>query len=165
LLLIENSQEMKNLSIILFAVILAIVLNSCKKERFQRLPEGEYDAVFTVQSGNYFFNPCYGTIEILESNDSYIIVKNAYLLRDNDTLYRSDNTITGTLHWHGANSCTGHNTFYDDYSVTGSISKENGVFQIIGGLTTTITEPHNNSDSIWEETSDAFGTFVLKSIF
>mgnify|MGYP006943674266 CR=1 FL=1 len=156
---------MKKTLILFVILILGFVLNSCREDRFQRLPEGEYDAIFTVQSGNYSYNPYYGTFKILESNDSYIIVQNVYTLRNNDTLYRSGNNITGTLHWHGSNYTTGHTTSFDDYSITGTISKDKGGFYLKGGLTTTITEPRSGYDTLWIDTLDAYGFFEFKSIF
>jgi hypothetical protein len=146
---------MKNVFVILFVIILGIVLNSCEK---QRLPKGEYETVFTVQCGDLTLTPCYGPFEITETTGDYLIITG-----HNDTLYRDGNTVTGILHLQGANHCTGNNCFFDIYSITGTISKEKGVFYIRGGLTTKYIEPNPATQTM--DTSDAFGTFEIKSIF
>jgi hypothetical protein len=152
---------MKNVFVILFLILLGIVLNSCEK---QRLPKGEYETNFTVQCGDLTLNPCYHAVEILESNKSYLIIDNAEdMFADNDTLFRNGNVVTGTLHWGGNNYCTGNNQFFDDYSVTGTISKEKGVFYIRGGLTTNLIVPNSITQTI--DTLDAFGSFEIKSNF
>jgi hypothetical protein len=149
---------MKKLTIILVIPILGFVLNSCGKDRFQRLPKGDYESIFTVQCGNLTLTPCYGIFEVKESTDDYLIVTG-----HNDTLYRTGNTVTGILHLQGANRCTGNNRFFDVYSITGTISKENGFFYIKGGLSTKLIEPNPAAQTI--DTLDAFGTFELKSNF
>jgi hypothetical protein len=145
----------KTVSIVLLTLSLTFFL-SCEK---QRLPEGKYEAIFNVQCGNLILEPCYGPFEVSESNDDYLIFSGG------DTLYRNVNEVTGTLHLHGANMCTGHNTWYADYSVSGTIQKEKGNFYIRGGLTTMVTQPRSGTDTMWIDTLDAFGTWELKSIF
>ena len=142
-------------------LLLCTIFYSCEK---QRLPEGKYNILINLQGGQYTsISPCFNPREILESNKSYLIIENGHYGRNDDTLYRDRNNVTGRLNWHEANYCTGNAWYWDDFFISGTISKEKGVFYIKGSVTTKFSIP--NSTTQTRDTFDATGTFEFKSIF
>lgn len=155
---------MKNVIIILTVLVFWLIFFSCEK---QRLPEGQYEVFVTIQADNTTFNPCYSSLNILESNKNYLIIENNWdgysYDWGNDTVYRNGNDFTGILQWRGGNNCIGHVGGFDNFNISGTISKEKGVYYLKGTLTTLYIMLNPYTETI--DTFDAIGTFEFKSIF
>ena len=150
---------MKTFIIVFFFFLYVLIFLGCQRPR---VPEGEYSFEWViVTEDNITYNSCPPDnvyLSVLESNRTYIFLSNS------DTLYRDGIHVLGTFKERGGLSCHGNNRFYGDMHLTGTISKEKGVFYICGELTTIVYGPKEiNNEIVWDTVS-AVGTFEFKSV-
>lgn len=146
----------KIISVFLF-VYLAILLNSCTKNK---IPTGEYEFVFEIIDGEIHGTPISLNYEIIESTKDYIIILgNSF----RDTLYKNDNKISGTITMYGTLSGSGHNVFYRPFNITGIYEKKKGIYYISGTFISYILIPNEVEQRM--DTINTSGIFEFKSIF